>query len=260
MKDIRLVALPAFDDNYIWLLHDGQDALVVDPGDSRPVAEALGRLHLRLSAILVTHHHGDHVGGLEALRARLAGEVFGPGNEPIPGPLAVVQAGSVIDWNGLRFEVLAVPGHTRGHLAFYCPEAGNLGAVLFCGDTLFAAGCGRLFEGTPAQMFSSLNRLAALPSRTLVCCAHEYTLSNLRFARAVEPANAAIASRTGHCEMLRGRLEPTLPSTIAAELETNPFLRCSEPDVIAAALREGAEDAAPLAVFTALREWKNRFR
>jgi hydroxyacylglutathione hydrolase len=214
---MNLVALPAFADNYIWMLHDGRQALVVDPGDETPVLEALRTLDLVLTGILVTHHHADHVGGIEALRPVLRGPVWGPAGETVPGPSEALSEGDEVEWNGLRFAVIDVPGHTAGHIAFACLDAPG-GPVLFCGDTLFSAGCGRLFEGTAAQMHASLGKLARLPGDTRVCCAHEYTLSNLRFARAVEAGNAAITEHMAHCEKLRAAGRPTLPSSIALEL------------------------------------------
>lgn len=254
-----LVALPAFADNYIWMLHDGARAVVVDPGDAAPVLAALDRLQLSLTAILVTHHHPDHVGGLQALRPRLQGQVHGPAREAIPPPFEPHQGGERVDVLGTPFEVIDVPGHTAGHIA-YVQRGATPAPLLFCGDTLFSAGCGRLFEGTPAQMLDSLDRLAALPSDTRVCCAHEYTMSNLRFAAAVEPANEALADHARHAQALRDAGQPTLPSTIALERRINPFLRCREPAVIAAAQAQGAAGTDPVAVLAALREWKNRFR
>lgn len=256
---MKLLALPAFTDNYIWMLHDGREALVVDPGEAAPVIEALQTHGLRLSGILVTHHHGDHVGGVDALRSVLHGPVHGPAREAIPAPFTPVGDGQTVSWNGLQFEVMDVPGHTAGHVAYWCPDVDGA-PLLFCGDTLFSAGCGRLFEGTPAQMSASLARLASLPGATRVCCTHEYTLSNLRFALAVEPGNAALAEHARHCEALRQRGRPTLPSTIALERAINPFLRCREPAVAAAARERDPSAHDAVAVFAALREWKNEFR
>ncbi|WP_119154422.1 hydroxyacylglutathione hydrolase [Caldimonas tepidiphila] len=256
---MELVALPAFADNYIWMLHDGRQALVVDPGDAAPVLEALDARGLTLTGILVTHHHGDHVGGLGVLAPRLQGEIFGPAGETIPHRTRPLRDGDTATWNGLRFQVLDVPGHTAGHIAYWTEPAGEA-PLLFCGDTLFAGGCGRLFEGTPAQMWHSLQRLAALPGSTRVCCAHEYTLSNLRFASEVEPGNEALRAWREHCERRRGEGLPTLPSSMDQELRTNPFMRCEQPEVRASAMARGATAADPVAVFAALREWKNNYR
>ena len=260
---MNLVALPAFTDNYIWMLHDGQSAFVVDPGEAAPVETALDALGLALRGILVTHHHADHVGGVQALRPRLQGEVFGPARERMPEPCTALQAGARIDVLGVGFEVIDVPGHTAGHIAYASCAPAPLAAaapVLFCGDTLFSAGCGRLFEGTASQMHASLARLLTLPADTLVCCAHEYTLSNLRFAAAVEPGNSAVAAHVHRCEAWRAEGRPTLPSTLGLERTINPFLRCDQPDVIAAARQRGAANDSGPDVLGALREWKNQFR
>jgi hydroxyacylglutathione hydrolase len=255
---MKLLALPAFADNYIWMLHDGAKAVVVDPGDAAPVLQALDTHRLQLEAILVTHHHADHVGGVNALRPRLLGQVWGPASERMPEPCTRLTEGDRLQLLGLQFEVWEVPGHTAGHIA-YVQRGADQAPLLFCGDTLFSAGCGRLFEGTPAQMHHSLSRLAALPGDTRVCCTHEYTLSNLRFAAAVEPGNTAREAYQAECEKRRQQGEPTLPSNIALERRINPFLRCEEPEVLASAQAQGATSRAAVATFAALREWKNRF-
>ncbi len=258
---MKLQALPAFSDNYIWLLHDGHQAIVVDPGDAAPVQAALQTQGLVLAAILVTHHHPDHVGGLGGLRPLLQGLVYGPAHELIPPPFKPLDHGDTVSVLGLDFEVIDVPGHTAGHIAYvHRPAGDNNAPILFCGDTLFSAGCGRLFEGTPAQMHQSLSRLAALPGNTRVCCAHEYTESNLRFAAAVEPANADIAAAIASSRALRAAGQPTLPSTIARELAINPFMRCDAAAVIRSATMHGAANADGAVVLGALREWKNNFR
>lgn len=256
---MKLLALPAFADNYVWMLHDGAAAIVVDPGDDAPVDAALASHGLGLAGILVTHHHPDHVGGVTELAARHGAPVWGPAHERIPQPFAPVADGDVVGRLGLRFEVLEVPGHTAGHVA-YLVRAGAGDPLLFCGDTLFCGGCGRLFEGTPAQMHASLQRLAALPGVTRVCCAHEYTLSNLRFAAAVEPGNAELPAFASACQRLRDAGEPTLPSTIARERSINPFLRCDQPAVVAAARAHGSTGDTPVEVFAALRRWKDGYR
>ena len=253
------IALPAFTDNYIWMLHDGRNAVVVDPGDAAPVIAALDELQLALAAILVTHHHADHVGGVNALRARLHGRVYGPKRERIPEPFVPLADGDVVEVLGLHFEVIDVPGHTAGHIAYF-QRTGAEAPLLFCGDTLFSGGCGRLFEGTPEQMHHSLARLAALPGATRVCCTHEYTLSNLKFARAVEPHNDDLAAYNAWCEAQRAEGLPTLPSTVAQELRINPFLRCGLPAVVQTARHHGASTDDPTAVFAALRRWKNEFQ
>lgn len=256
---MNLTALPAFSDNYIWMIDDGRDALVVDPGEAEPVTAALAARRLRLKAILLTHHHADHVGGVDALRPWLDGPVHGPAHETMPEPCVRHVEGDRVAALGLDFQVLETPGHTAGHIAYFNAEGAGE-PIVFCGDTLFAAGCGRLFEGTPAQMHASLASLAALPDATRVCCAHEYTLSNLRFAQAVEPRNDDVARHLEACQALRARGEPTLPSRIGLERRINPFVRVTEPAVVDAALRHGATGTGPSEVLAAIRTWKNEFR
>jgi hydroxyacylglutathione hydrolase len=256
---MKLIPLPAFTDNYIWMLHDGHHALVVDPGDAQPVLEALTRFGVQLEAILVTHHHPDHTAGVEALRLATDAHVFGPLHETMPEPLTRLTQGDQAACLGLSFEVIEVPGHTAGHIAYYCADVDGA-PLLFCGDTLFSAGCGRLFEGTPAQMLASLDRLAALPERTQICCAHEYTLSNLKFACAVEPGNAELADYAVAAQRLRAAQQPTLPSSMRLEQRINPFLRSREPDVVRAVQGFDASAHDEVSVFAALRQWKNQFR
>ena len=255
---MNLIPLPAFTDNYIWLLHSGHHAIVVDPGDAQPVLSALQQYDLQLDAILVTHHHADHVGGVDVLREATGARVWGPARERIPEPLLRLHHGDTVVELGLTFSVMDVPGHTSGHIAYFCQSMDGA-PLLFCGDTLFSGGCGRLFEGTPAQMLASLDSLAALPGNTRVCCTHEYTLSNLKFARAVEPRNADLNQYSAWCEAQRSKGQPTLPSSIAKELQINPFLRTRQPAVVAQAVARQAEERDEVAVFAAIREWKNKF-
>lgn len=253
------MAIPAFADNYLWLIHDGVQAAVVDPGDAAPVLAALDAHKLSLAAILLTHHHADHVGGVASLLQRFRVPVFGPAGEAIEGitiPLSEGDAATIPELE-LAMTVLDVPGHTRGHIAYVAPEQG----WLFCGDTLFAGGCGRLFEGSPAQMADSLGKLAALPDATEVYCAHEYTLSNLRFAAEIEPENDALAARIQSEQAKRDQGRPTIPSTIGLEKSTNPFLRYREPAIADRLISAGRLSARePIAAFAALREWKNSYR
>jgi len=256
---MNIIALPAFADNYIWLMHDGGSALVVDPGDAQPVLEALQRDSLQLAAILVTHHHPDHTGGVQALRESTGATVYGPSRERIPEPFIPLKDSDRIAALGIDWTVIDVPGHTAGHIAFYAGDIDGT-PLLFCGDTLFSGGCGRLFEGTPAQMLSSLDTLAALPGATRVCCTHEYTLANLRFARAVEPDNEALVAYDIQCRALRERKLPTLPSSLSLELQINPFLRSRESTVIHAVQAWQSSADNDVAVFAALRQWKNEFK
>ncbi|CAH0310816.1 hydroxyacylglutathione hydrolase [Pseudomonas mediterranea] len=254
---IQISALPAFTDNYIWLLqdHSSRRCAVVDPGDAAPV-QAWLEAHPGwvLSDILITHHHHDHVGGVQALKNATNATVHGPASENIPARDVALEDNDQIEVLGLDFAVYAVPGHTLGHIAYYHH------GLLFCGDTLFAAGCGRLFEGTPEQMHHSLDRLAALPDDTLIYCTHEYTLGNLKFAAAVEPDNPDIAARLEKVGRQRSEGVITLPSTLALEKLTNPFLRTTETSVKQKAdERNGQRNGTPSEVFAALRAWKDKF-
>ena len=261
---LSVLAVPAFADNYLWLIHDGRHAAVVDPGDAMAILDALQAHQLTLSAILLTHHHADHTGGVPELLQHFAVPVFGPRNEAITAitePLAEGDVAYVAEL-GLQMTVIDVPGHTKGHIAYVRQRDERSGAPwLFSGDTLFAGGCGRLFEGTPGQMADSLGKLAALPDDTEVFCAHEYTLSNLRFANAVEPGNLALQERIAIDTEKRQQGLSTVPSTIALEKATNPFLRYREPAILTSLKVEGklASDASPVEAFAALRMWKNNF-
>ena len=253
--------IPAFSDNYIWLVSNGREALVVDPGQALPVQQVLKQQQLKLTAILLTHHHQDHVGGVAELVAQTGARVWGPAGEILPMcDTPLIEGDTFTDAGlGLKLSVLDVPGHTAGHIAY----AGTFGdtPVLFCGDTLFAAGCGRLFEGTPAQMDNSLSKLAALPPASRVYCAHEYTLSNMRWASAVEPDNLALQHWQQQAMAQREADQPTVPSSLELELACNPFLRAREPSVARAAANWAqTELTTPVEVFAALREWKNNFR
>lgn len=251
---MRLTALPAFDDNYIWALQaDDGRTLLVDPGQSAPVLAAQG---MQPAAILLTHHHGDHIDGVAELRRRWPQlPVFAPVDERIALECERVGENDRVQLTGFDFEVFAVPGHTRSHIAFY----GH--GHLFCGDTLFSLGCGRMFEGTAAQMLASLRRLAALPAQTLVCCGHEYTLANAVFARHVDPNNAALQRRQQEALDMRSRSRPTVPSTLASELQCNPFLRTAATEIQqAVAAHVGHTVADEVEVFAGLRRWKDGFR
>ena len=250
----------AFSDNYIWLIRAPglpDAAVVVDPGQARPVDTVLDRHGLKLHAILVTHHHPDHVGGVAELAARHGARVFGPARERLPCEAQLLDDGDHVRLAelGLDFLVMALPGHTLGHIAFFGHGA------LFCGDTLFSGGCGRLFEGTPQQMLESLDRIATLPDQTRVYCAHEYTLGNLRFAASVEPGNADVIDALEATRRLREHDAITLPSELGRERRINPFLRCRSPAVRSAAeARAGRALTAPSEVFAVVRSWKDGFR
>lgn len=263
----EIVGLLAFTDNYIWVIRNGGQAIVVDPGDAAPVLRHLADSGDRLCAILLTHHHPDHVGGVPALLAA-AGKaipVYGPAIENISTVNHPLTGGENICIESpnnelcAEFKVINIPGHTRGHIAFYSATVARDGAV-FCGDTLFGGGCGRLFEGTPEQMHASLKALSVLPAPTQVFCGHEYTQANLRFASAVEPNNPTLHARCKEVALARKELRPTIPSRIGIELDTNPFLRWTSAEVIAvAAKRLGRAPVNQIETFAAIREWKNTF-
>lgn len=256
---IKVTPIPAFNDNYIWMLQHSEksDVYVVDPGDAQPVIAVLQEQQLQLRGILVTHHHADHIGGIDQLVEQYSVPVYGPATDRFPmvdHPVKDNQA--VTLWSDVDFQVIEVPGHTLDHIAYFNAES----KILFCGDTLFAAGCGRMFEGTADQMQCSLARLAALAPQTSVYCAHEYTLANLNFAQAVEPDNTAISNRIDNATDLRERGYPTIPSSIALERTTNPFVRVMEPSVIAAAKRQNENcQGDAVSVFATLRAWKDTF-
>lgn len=253
---LNVEAIPALKDNYIWALSRDNHCVVVDPGEAAPILSWMRNKGLSLSAILITHHHGDHIGGVAELLKHRQVPVYGPAHERIAAVDHPLADGTRIDLSEIAagFDILEVPGHTAGHIAYYGE------GLLFCGDTLFACGCGRLFEGTPAQMHASLQRLARLPGVTRVCCTHEYTLSNITFALSVDPDNAALRERALREQAKRDRGLPTLPSTLDLELATNPFLRCHTP-----ALRQAAEAHAGRSlkseaeVLGVVREMKNHF-
>ena len=253
---LTIIPLPALKDNYIWIMHDRQHAVVVDPGDAAPVRSYLTAHKLKLTAILCTHHHHDHTGGISELVQVYNVPVYGPQHENIPCISHRLGEGDVVDLVELntRLDVIDIPGHTRGHIGFF-----GLGGV-FCGDTLFGCGCGKLFEGTAAQLLHALRRLADLPDETKVYCGHEYTEANIRFALACEPANIQLKQRQIDAHALRTGGQATLPSTIGLEKATNPFLRCVELEVIASVLRVvPMQQADEIGIFTALRAWKDSF-
>lgn len=258
---IKIHPVKAFSDNYIWCLYDdvSRKAVIIDPGDASPVLETLSTLELDLAAILITHHHMDHIGGVSDLLSKYSVPVHGPDSDNIP--FITNQLGDTDSLNilGLKFDVLTVPGHTLDHIAFYC-ESSDIGPFVFCGDTLFAGGCGRIFEGDPKMMLASLEKLAELPASTKIFCAHEYTLANLTFAKAVEPANLKLQQRIKSDSDLRNQDKPTIPSTLSNELATNPFLRCKEQSVMVSANSHADKDLSDtVEVFAVIRGWKDNF-
>ena len=256
---LKILPIPAFKDNYIWLIihTSSQECLIVDPGEAAPVISSLRKYHLKPAAVLLTHHHYDHINGVAELLVQYPVPVLGPAAENIATVTQPLSGNETLVLKALDLElsVLAIPGHTRGHIAYHLADS------VFCGDTLFTGGCGRLFEGTAEQMFHSLTRLAALPNKTLVYCGHEYTADNLQFAITVEPHNAEVISRISTTRKLRQQNLPTVPATLALEKLTNPFLRCQESAVVKAAEAYAQTSLPhPEDVFRALRAWKDSFK
>jgi hydroxyacylglutathione hydrolase len=260
---LQIIPIPAFMDNYIWLLYQGNQAIVVDPGDADVVMATLESLQLSLCAILITHHHSDHIDGVEALQSAYPNaKVYAPLHEDFAfthidvteNDLIKIQLDSTVNMPALAFNVLDLPGHTLGHVAYLLSSANN--EYLFCGDTMFGAGCGRLFEGSPTQMLNSLKKLAVLPTQTSIYCTHEYTLKNIDFALTLEPNNKQLRARKEETIKLRAQHKPSLPSTIALERATNPFLRCDEPAIKGSV---NLENASELETFTHIRKLRNTY-
>ncbi|MCG8415049.1 MAG: hydroxyacylglutathione hydrolase [Pseudomonadales bacterium] len=256
----KIHPIPAFTDNYIWAIHhaESNSLTVVDPGDAEPVLAYLQANDLQLSHILITHHHPDHTGGLAKLADTYHPTVYGPQPSNIKGITHFLHEGDTIELYGLQFQLLEVPGHTLDHIAYYCDDTDT--PILFCGDTLFAAGCGRIFEGTPEMMFDSLSKLAKLNPKAAVYCTHEYTMANLKFAMAADGENPALQTRVAKEKEKRESDQPTLPSSLALELDTNPFLRCDQSAVVqSVSAQMGISDSDSVSVFAALRSWKDNF-
>ncbi|WP_166259903.1 hydroxyacylglutathione hydrolase [Marinobacter salicampi] len=263
---LTITPIPAFSDNYIWCLEDPEKklALIVDPGQAEPVSRYLEQHGLTLDTILVTHHHPDHTGGIAELNKRHSPKrITGPADSPFTAVTNTVHPGDTVVWSDLEFSVMAVPGHTLDHIAYYCEYTVNNREVLFCGDTLFVIGCGRLFEGTAEQMRQSLESLRELPDSTAVYCAHEYTLANLKFARSWSPDDSELANFESRCKDRRDRNEPTVPSVLGEEKRLNPFLRWDAPDVVEAAKLYGRKQGLTVngddGVFAAVRHAKDNF-
>ena len=253
---IKIEAIPILQDNYVWAIHNGQTAILVDPGAAEPILTWLKQRDMTAAAILVTHHHHDHVGGIAALLEQFAIPVYGPARGAVASKPASAADQQVFDGFDLNLKVIATPGHTADHVCYLINAAG--GQHLFCGDTLFSCGCGRLFEGTPAQMYASLTQLAQLPADTLVYCAHEYTLENIDFALDLEPDNSDLLARQQASLELRKQGKATLPVSLGVELATNPFLRCDLENISVAASQHMQTPLSPgLATFAAVRAWRD---
>jgi len=260
---LKIHPIKAFQDNYIWCIEDSasRECIVVDPGDPQPVTEYLASKKLSLKGILITHHHFDHTAGIAALTSTAPLNVYGPENSKIKSITNPLKNNDQISLLGTNFLVKEVPGHTLDHIAFFSEsDSTHNTSWLFCGDTLFSGGCGRLFEGSPIQMLNSLKLLASFSPETEVYCTHEYTLSNLSFAQTVLPNNEAIKDYINNCQQKLSKGFPTLPSTIRTELTINPFLNCAESSLAKAVCNQAnLTDTSELAIFTALRSWKDNF-
>ncbi|HSC68844.1 MAG TPA: hydroxyacylglutathione hydrolase [Cellvibrio sp.] len=260
---LSITPIPALDSNYFWVIQPATgkpSAYVVDPGDAAPVIDYFTRNQLVLAAILITHRHHDHIRGIAGLLERWSVPVYGPDSDAIPQVTHRLAAGGSLALEGINFEIIGVPGHTWEHIAYFCPATGQTSPLLFCGDALFAGGCGKRYDGTPEIMWDSLQKLAALPEPTLVYCAHEYTHTNLEFALAFDPHNTALTARLDYVKGLRKAGLPTLPTTISLEKRTNPFLRCPQvgiKNIIEA--RVGRSLESPAEVFGALRQLKDQW-
>lgn len=254
---MKINPIHAFKDNYIWIIHNEKYAVIIDPGIATPVIDYIRQHHLKLIAILNTHHHHDHTGGNLELSQLSKIKIYGPQKETIPGMTHGLEEGNIIKFPelSLNLTVLNTPGHTVDHISYYGPNH------LFCGDTLFSCGCGRIFEGTAQQMYSSLKKIAALPDQTQVYCAHEYTLSNIHFATEIDPANSLLAEYASKVKMLRAYNKPTIPTTLAIEKAINPFLRCEHPAIISAANQHAETQLSDaVSVFSEIRKWKDHYQ
>jgi hydroxyacylglutathione hydrolase len=254
---IKIESIEAFTDNYIWLITTIEGSIVIDPGESSKIINFLKEKQLNLKAILVTHHHFDHTGGINEILFHFPVDVFGPFNNGIENINKKLKDGDKVSIIGIEFEIIEIPGHTLDHIAFYSENNGS--PILFCGDTLFAGGCGRVFEGTSDQMYESLNKLKILPDNTSVYCGHEYTLSNLKFAKEAEPFNQNTLSRYNEVLELREKGFPSIPSSLSTELKTNPFLRSDVEEVQENISIKFKTTKEPKEIFKALRSWKDNF-
>ncbi len=251
-----IVPIKAFHDNYIWCLRNGENAVVVDPGDANPVFDYLNKEKLNLVGILITHHHPDHVGGNKTLLSKFQVPIYGPKKEKIPGITHCLEEGDQIFIKDINqnFRIIDIPGHTLGHIGYYNDK------LLFCGDTLFSCGCGRLFEGTPKQMYQSLAKIAGLPDEIMIFCGHEYTEANINFALSVEPENKNLSDFQNKVKLLRDQGLPSLPVRLSQEKQTNPFLRVHKPNIARTLINNRKVSSThPKDVFAALRKWKDYF-